>query len=365
LDAAYGRMLASPLMADVLIEAIRGGKLASVRTAVKANPEVARHPKYMVAAGQLGSLSVLQLLHRNGSDLNAPYKKYTALSNLIQTNPHAAAAAEADPERLACLTWMLENGADTEQVSAWPPARAIIIAAFVGQPEYVKALRKSGARVDGFAAAALGDAKLVEKHLRADPDFALARDHGALTALQCAAGSRLPGAKVLDVAAILLRAGAEAGGETQSWGHPVDAVYFAASAKNLPMFDLFLKSGADATKALTPALWNATLDFAALALEYGGDAERAVCERKPLLNHLICWGRIPQTMWLLAHNASPNLADVENGWTAVHQAASRIMQAVLDAGGDPGRRDKQGRTPVDIARLAGRDKLVALMAAGR
>jgi ankyrin repeat protein len=356
-------------MADALIEAIRSGKLAAVRTAVKANPEVARYPKYMVAAGRLGSLGILQLLHRNGSDLNAPYKKYTALSNLIQTNPHTAAGAKADPERLACLTWLLENGADTEQLSAWPPARAIIIAAFVGQPEYVKLLRKSGARMDGFAAAALGDTKLVEKHLRADPDFARARDHGALTALQCAAGSRLKGAKVLDVAAMLLGAGAEVGAETQSWAHPIDAVYLAASAKNLPMFELLLKSGADASKALGPALWNATLDFAALALEYGGDADRAVRERKPLLNHLICWGQIPQTMWLLAHNASPNLADAENGWTAVHPAASRgnarITQAVLDAGGDLGRRDKQGRTPVDIARLACRDKMVASMAAGR
>ena len=85
------------------------------------------------------------------------------------------------------------------------------------------------------------------------------------------------------------------------------------------------------------------------------------------LNNLICWGQIPQTMWLLAHNASPNIADTENGWTAVHQAASRgnarIMRAVLDAGGDLGRRDKQGRTPIDVARSVGRDKLLALMSA--
>jgi ankyrin repeat protein len=353
-------------MADELIEAIRGGKLAAVRAAVNADPEAARHPKYMVAAGRLSSLPVIQLLHRNGSDLNASYKKYSALSNLIQENPHAAADGKADPDRLACLAWMLEHGADPEQLSAWPPARAIIIAAFVGQPEYVKALRK-GAKIDGFAAAALGDIKLMEKTLRADPDFARARDHGVLTALQCAAGSRLPGAKTLDAAAMLLDAGADVAAETQSWGHPVDAVYFAASSKNLPMFELFLKRGANASNALGPALWNATLDFAALAVEYGGDPDRAAHEKKPLLNNLICWGQVPQTMWLLAHNASPNIADTENGWTAVHQAASRgnarIMRAVLDAGGDLGRRDKQGRTPIDVARSVGRDKLLALMSA--
>jgi ankyrin repeat protein len=353
-------------MADELIEAMRGGKLAAVRAAVKANPAAARHPKYMVMAGSLGSLPVIQLLHRNGSDVNASYKKYCALSNLIQEDPRAAADGKADPERLACLTWLLEQGADPEQLSAWPPARAIIIAAFVGQPEYVKALRK-GAKMDGFAAAALGEIKLLEKTLRADPDFVRARDHGVLTALQCAAGSRLPGAKTLDAAALLLDAGADVVAETQSWGHPVDAVYFAASSKNLPMFDLFLKRGANASNALGPALWNATLDFAALAIEHGGDPDRAVHEKKPLLNSLICWGQIPQTIWLLAHNASPNIADAENGWTAVHQAASRgnarIMRAVLDAGGGLGRRDKQGRTPVDVARLMGREKLLALMSA--
>jgi ankyrin repeat protein len=317
-------------MADALIEAIRGGKRGAVRAAVRANQEGARHPKYMVAAGQLGSLRILQGLHRNGSDLNASYKKYAVLSNPIQTNRHTAAGGKVEPKRLACLTWMLENGADTEQLSAWPPARAMIIAA-------------------------LGDTKLVDKHLRADPDFARAQDHGALAALQCAAGPRLPGAKVLDVAAMLLGTGAEVDAETQCWAHPIDAIGLAASAKNLPMFEFLLKSGADASRALGPALWNATLDFAALALEYGGEADRAARERKPLLK-------------LLAHNASPNLADVENGCTAVHQAATRgnarIMQAVLDAGGDLGRRVKQGRTPIDIGRLAGRDKPIAVMAAG-
>jgi len=354
-------------MADELIEAMRSGKLAAVRAAVNANPEAARHPKYMGAAGGLGSLPVIQLLHRNGSDLNASHKKYCALSNLIQENPHAVADGKADPKRLACLTWLLEHGADPEQLSAWPPARAIIIAAFVGQPDYVKTLRKGGGKIDGFAAAALGDIRLVEKTIRVDPDFVHARDQGVLTALQCAAGSRLPGVKTLDVAALLLDAGADVAVETKSWGHPVDAVYFAASAKKLPMFELFLKRGADASKALGPALWNATLDFAALALAYGGDPDRAVHEKKPLLNNLIRWGQIPQTMWLLAHKASPNIADRENGWTAVHQAASRgnarMMRAVLDAGGDLGRCDKQGRTPIDIARSMDRDKLLALMSA--
>jgi ankyrin repeat protein len=47
----------------------------------------------------------------------------------------------------------------------------------------------------------------------------------------------------------------------------------------------------------------------------------------------------------------------------VHQAASRgnvrIMRAVLDAGGDPRRRDKESRTPRDLTRS---DKVAEMLA---
>jgi hypothetical protein len=57
--------------------------------------------------------------------------------------------------------------------------------------------------------------------------------------------------------------------------------------------------------------------------------------------------RIPQAMRPLEHDASPNIADIENGWTAVHQAASR----------------GNARTPVDVARSMGHGKLLASMPA--
>lgn len=149
----------------------------------------------------------------------------------------------------------------------------------------------------------------------------------------------MPGAAVLDIAIFLLDAGAEIAAKTKSWGHDVDAIYFAGSAKNLELFRLLL--------------------------EHGADLDRAVADGKPLLNHLICWGQIPQTIWLLANGASPNVPD-ECGWTAVHQAASRgnarIMQAVLDAGGDRLRRDRYKQTPVEVARSKKRVKLVEMMA---
>jgi ankyrin repeat protein len=351
-------------MADALIEALRSGKLLAVREAIKANPEKARHARAVVEAGHLAFQKACELLLKNGADPNAMWCHYRPLHALLQEDPHKA-AGKPSAERLACLDWLLQHGADTEQLAAWPAARAIVIAAFVGQPEYVRRLKKAGAKIDGFAAAALGDRKLVERALTKDSAFTKARDHGGLTALQCAAGSRYPGADTLEIARLLLDAGADLRAKTKSWDHEIDAMYLASSSKNKAVFELFLDRGADPTEALTHALWGAGEEFAELAIAHGAEPDRATTDGKPLLNHLIQWGQVQPALWLLAQGASPNIADAKQGWTAAHQAASRgnerVMRAVLKAGADLTRRDKQGQTPLAIAQISGRAKLVELM----
>ena len=207
--------------------------------------------------------------------------------------------------------------------------------------------------------------RLVEKALRKQPDFARARDRGGLTALQCAAGSRMPDEDTLGIARLLIDAGAEVGTLTRSWAHDVNAVYFAAGRKHKAMFDLLLDSGADATDALSHAVWSGAYELAASALEHGGVIDLATANGKPLLNDLIRWGQIAQTMWLLERKASPNVPD-ERGWTAVHQAVSRgnlrTLRAVLDAGGDPTRRNTDGHMPRDVTQS---EKLAEMLAGTR
>lgn len=349
-------------MADRLIEAIKSRKLAEVRAAIKADPKAARSPRAVVAAGGQAFQAALELLHAHGADLNASWRNYRALHALIQERPHAA-VGKPSAEQLACLEWLLKAGADPEQLGAWPSARAIIVAAFVGVKEYVDRLRKGGAKVDGFVGAALGDEKLVARTLVADPEFAAARDTGGLTALHCSAGSRMKAAKTFEVARMLIGAGADVRAQVKSWAHDVDAAYFAAGA-NAAIYELLLDRGADATEALVHAVWGKHYGLAEIALAHGAEPDRAVNEGKPLLNHLICWGQIPQTMWMLEHGASPNIPD-GRGWTALHQAASRgnagMMEALLDAGGDVKRRDRDGDTPVDVAAKTKREKLVRMM----
>jgi ankyrin repeat protein len=348
-----------------LIEALREGNLAAVRAAIKADPKAAKAPRAINTAAAHVFLPAIELLHKHGADLNASWRNYRPLHNLIQSEPHAA-ASDFLPKRLECFDWLLDHGADPEQLGAWPSARAIIVAAFAGNPEFVKRLRKAGARIDGFVSAALGDAKAVEKILGERPSFVHDRDGGVLTALQCAAGSRLPKADTLTVARLLLDAGADPNAQTRSWAHEIDAAYLAASPKAAAMFSLLLDRGADPTAALSHAVWGKHFELAELALAHGADPDRARANGKPLLNDLIRWGQIPQTQWLLANGASPNVPDTD-GWTAVHQAASRgnvrLLEAVLKAGGDLSVRDKQRSTPLDIARLMRRTKLIPLCSA--
>lgn len=335
-----------------LLQALQDEDMTAIRAAVQADPAAVKIPRMIGVAAGRALLPAVQLLHKHGADLNAVWRNYRPIHNLMQSDPRVASEKPA-PERLACLEWMLAHGADPELTGAWPAARALIVAAFVGEPAYVQRLRAAGARVDGFTGAALGDGKLVAKTLAARPGFARERDSGALTALQCAAGSRLPKTDVLRVATLLLDAGADPNAQTRSWASTVDASYFACGAKNGALFELLLERGADATVAVGHAVWGKRYDLAERALAHGAEVDRATASGKPLLNDLIRWGQIPQTQWMLAHGASPNVRDAD-GWTAAHQAASRgnarLLKAVIEAGADLSQRDRSGRTPLDVAR---------------
>jgi ankyrin repeat protein len=263
-----------------------------------------------------------------------------------------------------------ENGADPELTAAWPPARAIVVAAFTGVSEYVAILRTRRVERNVFVSSALGDARAVARYLKKDPSSATARDAGVLTALQCAAGSKLgardarTAAALLECASLLIAAGADVNAVTRSWSHNVTATYFAVHHD--AMYRLLLDHGADPTAALPPAVWRERYHLAELALERGADINAPVDDGKPILNQLIRWGQMKQAFWLLERGASPNVAD-ERGWTAVHQAASRgnerIMRAVLAAGGDRSRRDGAGHTPLQAARSMGRSRMATILGA--
>jgi len=126
-----------------------------------------------------------------------------------------------------------------------------------------------------------------------------------------------------------------------------------------------LERGADADRALVHAVWQKDpAAFGEIALHHGADVNRARDGDKPLLNQMIRWGQFASMHWLIAQGASPNTPD-ERGWTAMHQAASRgnerMLQGVLDAGGDRTAKTKDGHTPLDVARLQKAVKMVKFL----
>jgi ankyrin repeat protein len=341
-------------MPNPLFDAIRAGDLQTVRKALKEDPAGAKKSQAIVTAGRFAFQPALQLLYEHGANLNSEWRGYRPLHSLIQEEA-------VNDGRKSCLKWLLDHGADPELPAAWPPARAIIIAAFAGRSEYIEVLRGAGARIDAFAASALGDVAATLKAICARPGFVQDRDIGGLTALQCAAGSRLAGAPTHEVARILIEAGADVRAQTRSWSHDIDAVYLAAGARNQPIFELLLDSGADATAALTPAVWNSAFELADAALARGANPDRAIADGQPLLNNLIRWGQFKPAFWLLDHGASPNVPD-GRGWTGVHQAVSRgnvkCFRALIAAGADLNLPDREGRTPLELAREMGRSALL-------
>src|SRR5262249_51259104 len=156
----------------------------------------------------------------------------------------------------ACMDWLLAHGAEPDALGAWPSARAILVAAFSGIPEYVERLRAAGARDDLHVQAALGELAPVKKALAREPALADRPDESGLRPLHCCMASRLTaddgrGAKhALEIARLLLDAGADPNAKVRSWAHDVDVAYFALGPGKLARFELLLERGADASAAL-------------------------------------------------------------------------------------------------------------------
>jgi ankyrin repeat protein len=310
----------------------------------------------------------LALLAKSGADLNACHRHYRPLHALIQERAHDGGVAT--PERLSCLDWLLAHGANPEAIGAWPSARALVIAAFSGEPAYVAAIRRAGARQDVFTTAALGESRAVARRLAADRTACTARDAGQLTALHCAAGSRLwrqdaaTAAELVETARVLVDAGADVNAHVRTWGHDVDVAYFAVRSGQTSMLELLLGRGLDATSALPPAAWDGRADLVDLLLTHGASLDRARDGARPLLNELIRWGQFGPARLLLARGASANVAD-PRGWTALHHAVSRgnarMVEDLIRAGADRDACTTAGETARDLAHARRRADVLRLL----
>jgi hypothetical protein len=193
-----------------------------------------------------------------------------------------------------------------------------------------------------------------------------------MTALHCCAGSRLgkhsdkTAKGLLEIARMLVEAGADVHATVRSWGHDVDVAYFVIGSGQVAMLELLLGHGLDATAGVSSAAWNGREDVLDLLLAHGARLDAPLEHERTVLNELIRWGQFTQARMLLHRGASPNVPD-DRGWTAMHQAVSRgnvkMLRDLVAAGGDAERRDREGMTPRELARERGRAPIASLLGA--
>ena len=323
-------------MADALKAAIGSRDLAALKAALKTAP-MPMATRAVGEAARMGWLAGLKLLTKHGAGVNAIYRNYRPLHALIQEKPHEGGSST--PERVKCLEFLLENGADPQLQGAWPLASAVVIAAGVGEGAYVRVLKAHAASAGAdniFAAAALGETTRVQKMLMRAPTLATAREQGVMTALMCCASSRMgkdrpqTAAALTAIAELLVEAGAEVTATARSWSHDVEASYFAVSTGQRDVLHILLDHGASPTAALVTAVWRSDFDTADYLIGRGADVNAARDAGKPLLNNLIRWGQFKPAKWLLTRGARVDLTD-DRGWTAIDQAISRGNKGMIEA----------------------------------
>lgn len=362
-------MHVSESAAAKLIEARDAATLGRL---LAAHPALAAKPRLIVAAGGAGDAAIVRLLLSHGADPNGTWRKYRALHALVQTKPHGDTPA-AGAAQLECLDALLEGGADPELPGSWYGMRVVPLAALSGADELLDRLLARGFGQELASAAVLGQRAKLARALEREPELARRTLDAPFTLLHLAAGSRRGRGAAKEskaqraIVELLLERGADPNAVAKTGHGALDPAYFAVASQDLERLRLLLAAGASATAALVSALWNGTLETAELVLQHGANPDEARHEGKPLLNQLVRWGQLKQVLWLASRGASANLPD-ERGWTSMHQAASRgnlqMLEALLATGGDAQRADKQGLTPLAIAALCRRPKLVERMRAG-
>jgi ankyrin repeat protein len=75
------------------------------------------------------------------------------------------------------------------------------------------------------------------------------------------------------------------------------------------------------------------------------------------------WGHSKGAAWLLAHGADPNSLYPNSGNSALHAAAKNgaseaVIALLLKHGGDRMVKNKDGKTAIELARTAGKSRVV-------
>jgi len=307
-------------------------------------PEAARHWRPIMEASYKGFAEIVEVLAKHGADVNA-------ISTAEQNRPLHRAIEQGHADVADVL---LRAGADIEARGTWLKITPLAKAAFSGYSGMVDLLIKRGAKVDCFAAAAIGQVAKATNGV----------DSNNLTALHYCAGAALDRAELVKIAERLIAAGADPLAKAAGYSHNVTPLKLAV--RNQKVAEVLIDHGADPNDVFRDVLLTGcNFTFAEELLKRGAELNPVMWDGETLLHVAVHWGRIASAEWLLDKGASPNTVRAKNLWTPLHQAASRgnarIVSALLERGASLKAKDRDGKTPLDIAREKRRATVVEIL----
>lgn len=345
-------------------DAASRGDLSALRSLLNAQPELAEDSRLINAAALMGQPEAARLLLSAGADPDAVVPSHEAYRPLHRAIEHRG--FPKNPGHRAVVEALLEAGASLETRSTWRQITPLAVAGMEGDEEMIALLLEHGAPVDIFAAAITADAARVRKFLRAKSTPR--QDENNMTVLHYAAlsglGEKSPQA-LRQITEALLEDGGDGNACTQIGPYPNIPVLHFAAYENFPVAETLLSHGCDPDHGFGQCLWRTPGRMAELFLAHGANANFRDSAGQPLLNSRIHWNLPSVALWLLQNGADPTQTDAQ-GNTALHEAATRginpqVIQAIIEHGGKKASRNKEGKTPLDLAKEKKRAKVIPLL----
>ncbi len=290
---------------------------------VKAPYKTSQTPLHLAASRGYGRIAAMLIAH--GADVNA--RDATGATPLSE----AAWTGEAEMVRL-----LLSKGASASEANPDTGMTPLHAAASRGYKEVAKALIEAGARADVKDKSGATPLYLALQFQRMDVVDLLVRDRQG----------NLPKPQSIDAKAVLR-----------------DEVLRGRTNVVAMLLDLMPPLGS--TTLLHDAALKGHIDVIELLLAHGADINSKNAQGGTALHDAALAGQAEAVEALIKHGCDVNARDADSGATPLHHAASwgrkNVVEMLLANHADRTIKDKNGRTPLDLAIANGQDATAAVL----
>jgi ankyrin repeat protein len=267
---------------------------------------------------------------------------------------------------------LLDGGADASMRAGYDSLTALALAA-TGEVRFVPILMEKYKPNDLYHACVLADEARVKAILKKDAGLAKTADENGWTPLHYCTNSAMfeKGKKecqaLVSIARMLIKAGADTMATYAFEGDwPIPPLYGCCGKHDNPALARVLFE-AGATPYDNETVYHATdegHEHALKLIEEFANKQKLADECSKCLPTQLHWNHQKGMPWLLAHGADPNYQTVDAGETALHKAArnganAQTIAMLLEHGAKVTVKNKKGQTPIDLAREAGKERVVA------